>query len=82
MNEIYSIEKNFNKSKGNNERNYGIDLLRIIAMLYVVILHILGQRGLLDATNVWTNQYVFSWFIEVFAFCVVDIFALITGNLV
>lgn len=79
MNEIYSIEKNVSNSKSNNEHNYGIDLLRIIAMLYVVILHTLGQGGLLDATNVGTNQYVFSWFIEVFAFCAVDIFALITG---
>lgn len=79
MNEVYCIEKNFDKRKDNNEHNYGIDLLRIIAMLYVVILHTLGQGGLLDVTSVGTKQYAFSWFIEIFAFCAVDIFALITG---
>lgn len=34
-----------NESALKSERNYGIDLLRIISMLYVVVLHSLGQGG-------------------------------------
>ena len=30
------------------ERNYGIDLLRIVSMMMVVLLHVLGQGGILD----------------------------------
>lgn len=30
------------------ERNIGIDLLRMIAMLLVVVLHVLAQGGVID----------------------------------
>ena len=39
------------------ERNYGIDLLRIVAMLCVVILHAVGPGGILDAAAEGTVQY-------------------------
>ena len=29
------------------KRNYGIDLLRLVAMFLVVVLHVLGQGGVL-----------------------------------
>ena len=31
-------------------RNYGIDLLRIVSMFMVVLLHTLGQGGILKST--------------------------------
>ncbi len=34
------------------ERNYGIDLFRLIAMLEIVILHILGHGGVVNALKV------------------------------
>ena len=35
-----------------DNRNYGIDLLRIIAMFMVVLLHVLGPSGILfEAKN-------------------------------
>lgn len=34
-----------------DKRNYGIDLLRLIAMFMVVILHVLGQGGVISATT-------------------------------
>ena len=32
------------------ERNYGIDLFRMLAMFMVAILHVLGQGGILGNT--------------------------------
>lgn len=61
-----------------SERNYGIDLLRFIAMFYVVILHTLGGGGLNDLIP-HTFKYNTAWFLETFAYCAVDIFILITG---
>ena len=61
------------------ERNYGIDLLRIISMFCIVILHCLGQGGILKNAVINSNQYKFAWFMEIFAYCAVDIFALISG---
>lgn len=58
-------------------RNYGIDLLRLIAMYLVVILHVLGAGGVL--ANADNGQYYISWFLEVMAYCAVDIYAIITG---
>lgn len=61
------------------ERNYGIDLLRIVAMFFVLLLHSLGQGGILKNIAVNSVQYKACWFIEIFAYCAVDIFALISG---
>lgn len=62
-----------------DDRNYGIDLLRIIAMFFVVILHSLGHGGLLENTIINSSQYKFAWLLEIIAYCAVDIFALISG---
>ncbi len=61
------------------ERNYGIDLLRIVAMLYIVLLHSLGQGGLLESSIVNSPQYHFVWLIEICAYGAVNIFAIISG---
>ena len=39
-------------AKPTTERNYGIDLLRILSMFMVVVLHILGQGGALAGNAV------------------------------
>lgn len=62
-----------------NARNYGIDLLRIVSMFFVVILHCLGQGGILNSLEINSIQYKFAWFIEICAYCAVNIFALISG---
>ncbi len=61
------------------ERNYGIDLLRIVSMFFVIILHSLGRGGLLGHTIINSSQYKTVWLLEIIAFCAVDIFALISG---
>ncbi len=61
------------------KRNYGIDLLRIVSMFFIIILHCLLQGGILNNAVVNSNQYKLAWFMETFAYCGVDIFAIISG---
>jgi len=62
-----------------NTRNYGIDLLRILSMFYVLILHSLGKGGILKTVEPGSAQFAAAWFLEVVAHTAVDIFALISG---
>lgn len=61
------------------EKNYGIDLLRIISMFMVIVLHILNMGGVLNATGRFTSQYEVGWLVQNAAFCAVDVYALISG---
>jgi surface polysaccharide O-acyltransferase-like enzyme len=58
-------------------RNYGIDALRLFAMFLVVILHVLGQGGVLKSSR--GVQYKVSWLMEIAAYCATDCYALISG---
>ena len=62
-----------------NERKYGIDLLRMIAMFMVVILHVLGQGGILNTVSSLSLNYEIAWFLEISAYCAVNCYALISG---
>ncbi len=61
------------------ERNYGIDFLRILSMFMVVILHVLGQGGVLSATVPGSLKYWMAWLLEITCYCAVNCFALISG---
>lgn len=62
------------------KRNYGIDLLRIVSMLMVVILHVLGQGGILKSLgDTVTAKYAVCWFLEAASMCAVNCYALISG---
>ena len=61
------------------ERNYGIDLLRAVAMYMVAILHVLGQGGILKAAENSPGQLYSAWFLEIAAYCAVNCYALISG---
>ena len=65
----------------NHERNYGIDLLKIVSMFMVVILHILGHGGVLEHALDLTLNDTVAWFIEILCYPAVNIFALTTGYL-
>ena len=65
--------------KNASARNYGIDLLRILAAFYVVILHTLGHGGAMQASARGSRQYMVIGFLEIWAYCAVDLFALISG---
>ena len=64
------------KQAAKRERNYGIDLLRLVSMLFVVLLHSLLFGGVLNGAG---DCYEAAWLLEVFAFGAVDIFGIISG---
>ena len=62
-----------------NNRNYGIDMLRMISMFMVVILHVLGQGGVYPSTIKLSGGYEIAWLLEIIAFCAVNCFGIISG---
>lgn len=60
-------------------RNYGIDCLKSISMLMVVILHVLGFGGWLSEYPATSVMGVVIWLPETFSYCAVDCFAIVTG---
>lgn len=60
-------------------RNAGIDLLRIIAAFYMIVLHILGFGGLLESCTLGTYQYVVCKMMLAWSYCAVNIFGVISG---
>lgn len=73
--EIISTER---ESKDN--RNYGMDLLRIISMLFVVGLHF-NQNCCFENITELNFNYIWVWASEAICYTSVDIFVLITGFL-
>lgn len=61
------------------ERNYGIDLLKMFSMYLVVVLHVLGQGGILVASKELSVGYTAAWSLEIFACVAVNCFALASG---
>lgn len=61
------------------ERNYGIDLLRIVSMFMIVILHTLGHGRVIKSAVPMSAQYNAGWLLECAAFCAVNCFALVSG---
>ncbi|MEO1781393.1 acyltransferase family protein [Enterococcus diestrammenae] len=62
-------------------RNFGLDVLKVISMVSVVILHILGIGGILSATSFFSVDYFGVWILNIFAYSLVNCFGLITGYL-
>lgn len=60
-------------------RNYGIDLLRIVAMIMIVVLHVLGRGGIVKNTIPFTLRYEIAWGLEMLCFIGVNLYALISG---
>lgn len=61
------------------KRNINVDLARIVATFFVVVLHVLGKGGVLKSIPPNSVSFYAAWFMEIGAFCAVDIFALISG---
>lgn len=71
--------KNTLKPAKQSNRNYGIDLLRCVAMALVVMLHTLSRSGLLDNTPTHSLKYEVMWAMEIVAYCAVNVFIIISG---
>lgn len=63
----------------NCKRNNGLDLARIMAMIGIVILHILGNGGGLNRCAPDSAEYWVSCWVEICAYCSVDLFGLLSG---
>lgn len=61
------------------KRNYGIDLLRIIAMFFVIVLHIVGVGGICANADLLSTNFLTSQFLRTATVCAVNIYALISG---
>ena len=66
---------------GTNERNMGVELLRIVSMLMVVVMHVLGQGGILAAMQELPGSagYAAAYFLETCAYMAINCYALISG---
>lgn len=62
-----------------HERIIGIDLLRIVSMLMIVVLHILKQGGILAHLETGTLRYQGVWLLEYACLGAVNCYALISG---
>lgn len=66
--------------KVSSERNYGIEWLRILSMLMVVIIHINGSGGVIENSS-GTNFWLLSNILHALCVIAVNLFALISGYL-
>ena len=64
---------------GSNNRNAGIDMLRILSMFLIVILHVLGQGGAMVRISTHPETYHVCWLMECTALCAVNCYGLISG---
>ena len=56
------------------ERNYGIELGRVLAMFYILILHALLQGGVFLELSAGSGKYMGAWFLEAWVLLAVDMF--------
>lgn len=70
---------NTNLTCTTSNRNYGIDILRLVSMYMVVVLHVLGCGGIIASCDKFTTNYYVAWLLETSAYCSINIFAMITG---
>ena len=61
------------------KRNYGIDLLRMVAMVFVIVLHLTGVGGICANAELGSPQFYVSQFFRIGTFCAVNCYALISG---
>ena len=61
------------------KRNANVDLFRMIATVFVIILHVLGQGGIYRNAPMNSITYHTASFLRILTFCAVNCFALISG---
>ena len=67
------------KTRDAMKRNYGVDLLRLLAMFMVLCLHVYGHGGILEQLPRLSLSYEAAWLAEIFCLCCVNCYMLISG---
>ena len=68
-----------NQNLARNVRNYGIDLLRVVSMIMILCMHMLEHGGIIENLEVFTLNYNVFWLLELFTYCGVNCYALVSG---
>lgn len=63
----------------NNERIYGLDLLKILLVFGIIFLHLIGNGGVIANNRYHSIAYWNFYLIQIILFCCVNCFAIITG---
>lgn len=74
-----NIEDKITKPKMKSQKNVGIELLRIVLMLMVLMLHYCGKGGFLSGGVLTNTVTEIAWLIRAFSMVAVNCFVLITG---
>lgn len=61
------------------QRNTGVDLLRTVSMLMIVVHHVLLHGGILEHADQRSIHYLVAWFLEIICFCAVNVYGMISG---
>ena len=77
MEMLSNLRENRNFVRDN--RNFGIDLLRILSMMMVVINHLISQGGVIENVEMYSTAYWVLVFLETLCYCAVNTFILISG---
>ena len=64
---------------GKKEKFFGIELLRILATFYIILLHVVGQGGVAAASGGGKGTYTVSYLLLALAYPAVNCYALISG---
>ena len=67
--------------KRNPDRNPGIDLMRAMAMFFVICLHLLGQGGLIAHAEPGSGKFYILNLMQILSYCAVDAYGITTGYL-
>lgn len=81
MNSTGKAEDDMCNIGAESNRQYGIDFLKIISMLMIVLLHILNHGGVLKELNSFSAQYAAAHFLQCMAVCAVNVYVMISGYL-
>lgn len=81
MNSTGKVEDDMCNIGAESNRQYGIDFLKIISMLMIVLLHILNHGGVLKELNSFSAQYAAAHFLQCMAVCAVNVYVMISGYL-
>jgi surface polysaccharide O-acyltransferase-like enzyme len=60
-------------------RNHGIDLLRLLAMFFIVLGHVLSKGNILNCTSPFSVTYELLWLLKIITICAVNTFGIISG---